>query len=838
MKNHLGVIGVIAVLSLLSSVIITGCPNVTASEETYTVTYNGNSSSSGGVPSDSQKYSLGQTVTVLGNTGALAKAGNSFNGWNTKADGTGVTYPQGSTFIMGSDDVVLYALWMANTTFTVIYNGNGNTAGRVPADTTNYIAGQTVTVIGNTGTLTKTGSTFVGWNTISDGSGTTYSQGQTFAMGSANVVLFAEWTTLPTYTVTYDGNTKDAGTVPVDSTNYLRDQTITFLPNSGNLTKSGYSFAGWSLGTNPGSTVYPPATTLPMGEANIVLYARWTANVYTVTFDSQSATVASSPTSKTVTYPATTIDALSTAPTKTGYTFGGWYTATNGGGTAFTASSVVSASTTVYAKWNANVYTVTFDSQSATVMPSPSTKSVTYPATTIDALPTPPTKTGYTFGGWYTAINGGGQLFTAFTQVSSDTTIYAYWQIPKVETPSFSLSSGNYTGLQVIEISCATQNAEIYYTFNNTTATTSDTRYTGPISIEIDQHIAARAFKSGMTMSDNFQVNYRIFSDNLMLTSKVVFPSNPIATCFSDSTMFCFSFTKTDYYSPIIPQVWAIDLMTFEKSSIGTDFVQSGNVGQGSIVYSSSGLFCIFAGSSGIEIYKHMGQSSWILVGSHAITSVSENSLLASSLNDGRIAISFRDNVRAISSLLIYDGTNFNSVDLPNATADYSFDNVVISSDAGIIYVFLFSYNSSKLLMVDSNNSITDITPSNVFSGKNITSAKLLGENVLFSYQNSTEWGTTYYGKYNTAFSEPYPPIVTNYPGSSPSFFTHDISSAWAIVPYGVGARLSKTVEDQWIFTGDTSLSTGTIIKFDNNGKPYFFLSNSLYSLATLESIE
>jgi len=63
-----------------------------------------------------------------------------------------------------------------------------------------------VTVKGNTGSLAKTGSAFSGWNTASDGSGTTYAQGQTFAIGKADVGLYAMWTTNPTFTVTYDAN--------------------------------------------------------------------------------------------------------------------------------------------------------------------------------------------------------------------------------------------------------------------------------------------------------------------------------------------------------------------------------------------------------------------------------------------------------------------------------------------------------------------------------------------------------------------------------------------------------------------------------------------------------
>src|SRR5574337_716209 len=79
------------------------------------------------------------------------------------------------------------------TTYTVTYEGNGNTGGTAPVDTTNYQQGQTVTVLGNTGSLVKTGYSFSGWNTAANGSGTTYVQGATFTMGPGNVTLYAKW---------------------------------------------------------------------------------------------------------------------------------------------------------------------------------------------------------------------------------------------------------------------------------------------------------------------------------------------------------------------------------------------------------------------------------------------------------------------------------------------------------------------------------------------------------------------------------------------------------------------------------------------------------------------
>jgi hypothetical protein len=84
-------------------------------------------------------------------------------------------------------------------TYTVTYNGNGNTGGSVPADSNTYEEGDTVTVLGNTGSLTlgENENTFSGWNTAAGGSGTEYTAGATFLMGTANVTLYAQWNGLP-----------------------------------------------------------------------------------------------------------------------------------------------------------------------------------------------------------------------------------------------------------------------------------------------------------------------------------------------------------------------------------------------------------------------------------------------------------------------------------------------------------------------------------------------------------------------------------------------------------------------------------------------------------------
>lgn len=75
--------------------------------------------------------------------------------------------------------------------YKVTYNDNGSTDGDVPEDTTEYELNDVVTVLDG-GTLEKTGYTFMGWSTLSNGTGTLYIEDETFTITS-NVTLYAVW---------------------------------------------------------------------------------------------------------------------------------------------------------------------------------------------------------------------------------------------------------------------------------------------------------------------------------------------------------------------------------------------------------------------------------------------------------------------------------------------------------------------------------------------------------------------------------------------------------------------------------------------------------------------
>ena len=117
-----------------------------------------------------------QSIAVTGD--GVFVAGNSGTTWN----GDGNIAPLHGYSGTANYDIAVLKL---SDTNTVTYDGNGNTGGTVPVDASSpYLQGATVTVLGNTGTLVKTGYTFAGWNTAANGSGTSYTAGSHLCHGS------------------------------------------------------------------------------------------------------------------------------------------------------------------------------------------------------------------------------------------------------------------------------------------------------------------------------------------------------------------------------------------------------------------------------------------------------------------------------------------------------------------------------------------------------------------------------------------------------------------------------------------------------------------------------
>lgn len=214
----------------------------------------------------------------------------------------------------------------------------------------------------------KTGYTFKGW---SDGSAL-YQTAYSAAPGAHT--LRAVWeATL--YTITYvdDGAVLSTGTYTMDS--------VTPLPT---LNKTGYTFAGWALNGQKLTSALPAGLC-----GNITLTAQWQVNTYTITFN----TTGGAPL-PTATYTIESGAVLPT-PTRDGYTFTGW--ATLDGQSVALIPPAAYGDITLFAKWQANTYTIVFDAAGGSAV-----APVPYTIETGAELPTP-VRAGYTFLGWFAA---------------------------------------------------------------------------------------------------------------------------------------------------------------------------------------------------------------------------------------------------------------------------------------------------------------------------------------------------------------------------------------------------------------------------------------------------
>jgi len=190
------------------------------------------------------------------------------------------------------------------------------------------------------------------------------------------------------------------------------------------VARTGFIFDGWFTDADCTQLFWAEGQTKPAMPSNdLTLYAKWTAHNFDVYFDANSGEVDTASKGVLVGMPYGTLP----TPAKTGYTFLGWFTAAEGGD-LITAESIVAieADQTLYAHWQVNTYTVTFHANGGNV--SPVTKTVTYGQTYGD-LPTP-TRTGFSFAGWYSdwPQNGGSKVTKdSKVAITADQTLIAYW---------------------------------------------------------------------------------------------------------------------------------------------------------------------------------------------------------------------------------------------------------------------------------------------------------------------------------------------------------------------------------------------------------------------------
>lgn len=375
----------------------------TATVNYYTITfYDGDDE----LPTTTQQI-VPAGATASAPTDNPTKTGYTFNKWVTKtADGDSTEYGFNEAV---TEKTSVYASWSANT-YTVSYDGNGSTGGSTANSTHTYGTAKVLTANGFTRSCTVTfnlnytGSsstdktaayTFAGWNTEADGSGTSYDDKASVknltGTNNGTVTLYAQWT--PT--------------------------SVTYTP-----TRAGYTFAGWYTDASCSDSRADSDGTYT-ANGNMTLYAKWAPESYTVTLNTNEGAGGTSLTS----YTCGMVITLPTDWTKTGYTFAGWYDNEDYRGNPVTEISATdTGDKTFWAKWTPKTYQVTFYYHGADGGDATASQNVTYNSK-YGILPVP-SRTGYTFQGWYTEENGQGSKVTADTIVKTADahTLHAYWK--------------------------------------------------------------------------------------------------------------------------------------------------------------------------------------------------------------------------------------------------------------------------------------------------------------------------------------------------------------------------------------------------------------------------
>jgi uncharacterized repeat protein (TIGR02543 family) len=399
----------------------------TQNEFQVTVTSGGSYSNYSGHYTGAGWYKAGSNVTVT------ASDDEDYTFVSFQRDGKDVSTEKTYAFTMPSTAVSITGIYKP-VTYTVALDVNGGDALKTSTYQVIYKNGITLPA------PTRTGYSFSGWY-----DGSTQVSGSTFWLNvRQSVTLTAHWTANK-YTLTLDGNGGKIGTSTSASVAVTYGEAYS-VPTA---TRYGYVFGGWFNG----SEKITGGTWSTAG--NITAKALWTAGQFTATLDvnggdALSTTAVSVTYGKAITLPT---------PTRTGYSFSGWYV--NGYSKIVSGQTWLFEDATVKAIWSGNQYTITYDVNGGEALSS-NTQTVIYGSPFKLATPV---RTGYTFDGWF---NGSEEFSSGTWELLSGVSLVAHWTV-NTYTITYDVNGGE-------ALASATQT--IAYDADYTLATPIRTGYT------------------------------------------------------------------------------------------------------------------------------------------------------------------------------------------------------------------------------------------------------------------------------------------------------------------------------------------------------------------------
>ena len=383
----------------------------------------------------SATYTYGNNLTTKG--AIFTRTGYTQTGWSVTAAGTTNDYKLSTAYNFGTG-ITLYPYWSPNE-YKVTFDMAGGSNGTESIDAAYDASMPAITL------PVKSGYVFGGYYTGENGTGTQYydlngTSMQTYKF-TQGLALYAKWTPA-TYHVSLSSQGGTGGSTTVDT---VFNQAV---PSVTAPTRTGHTFKGYFSELNGKGIKYINEDGSSTGNAwttasDSTIYAHWTANQYTVTFNKGIGTGGSGSVTATFDASMPTI----TLPTKAGYTFEGYFDASAGGEKYYDVEGNSAKSwdkandTTLYAQWTRDEYSITYENLQGSTHTNPISFNVESETITLSD---PTVRPGHTFVGWFDALDGGNKVTSISKGSTGNVKVYAHWSDDTSYQPTCSNSLGGW----------------------------------------------------------------------------------------------------------------------------------------------------------------------------------------------------------------------------------------------------------------------------------------------------------------------------------------------------------------------------------------------------------
>ena len=356
---------------------------------------------------DSLSFEYGEYKFLLANT--YKKELAEFSQWNTKADGSGVSYKDKSQINI-KENTTLYAQW--NEYMTISFDAN---SGEGSMEKIMLLDPQEIQLPANS--FSKYGYVFNGWNTKADGTGVAY-QNEELVTVEDNTVLYAQW---KDYIILYYNGNGGEGYIQEIIVEQPQNITLPGTLFNSPFTREGYDFLCWGTKPDGSGNNYLPQAEIKL-DKDIVIYAIW-VELVTITYHPNGAEGNKFSVKERSGMPTPVEDNWYKRP---GYVFVGWNTEPDGSGRRYTFNIAPDSNMDLYAEWE-KLVTISYDPNGASG--SVFTNEM-QPSKGGIISENKFSRTGYSFMGWNTKANGSGTSYTEKEQVTFDSniTLYAQWK--------------------------------------------------------------------------------------------------------------------------------------------------------------------------------------------------------------------------------------------------------------------------------------------------------------------------------------------------------------------------------------------------------------------------